>query len=191
MHILAKLGQENLLRVVRRVRWHCPQDTGFKIQPLEICVRARYLSVTELHHNTEFYEWMGKKHSLFLSNRSLRPGNEPRTLAWKAAVLTTTLAPPSCTYAISRQKEARSRDYAIALISNDFKGPLQWTVGYHRQHCTLHAFEKNGALYRLCTTTMTNIRPDRDSSLVGIGYKPMSIRRPGHQIKVSCRCRME
>ena len=27
--------------------------------------RARYLSVTEAPHNTEFYEWMGKKHICF------------------------------------------------------------------------------------------------------------------------------
>ena len=28
----------------------------------------------------------------------------------------------------------------------------------------------------MCTTTMTNIRPDRDSNLVPPGYKPQSIR---------------
>ena len=45
--------------------------------------------------------------------------------------------------AISRQTEARSRVYALpTLISNDFKG-----AQYHRQHCTLQAFEQFGALY--------------------------------------------
>ena len=59
-----------------------------------LCGRARYLSVTESPHNTEFfYEWMGKKH--FVSLKPPRLGNEPRTLAWKAAVLTTTLGPPA------------------------------------------------------------------------------------------------
>ena len=53
----AKLGQKNLLGMVRWVRWHCPPDTGFEIQS-----RARYLSVTEASHNTELYEWMLKKH---------------------------------------------------------------------------------------------------------------------------------
>ena len=56
----------NLLRMVRWVSWHCPPDTGFEIQTLEVWGRARYLSVTEAPHNTEFYEWMGKKHFYFL-----------------------------------------------------------------------------------------------------------------------------
>ena len=61
VHIQAKLGQDNHLRMVSWVRWHCPPDTGFKIQTLEVWGRARYLSVTEAPHNTEFYAWMGKK----------------------------------------------------------------------------------------------------------------------------------
>ena len=32
--------------------------------------------------------------NIFVSFKPPRPGNEPRTLAWKAAVLTTTLGPP-------------------------------------------------------------------------------------------------
>ena len=66
MHIRAKLDQENLLRMVRWVRWHFPPDTGFEIQTLEVWGRARYLSVTKAPHNTEFYEWMGMKHFCFL-----------------------------------------------------------------------------------------------------------------------------
>ena len=34
----------------------------------------------------------------FVSFKPPRPGTEPRTLAWKAAVLTTTLGPPPCEY---------------------------------------------------------------------------------------------
>ena len=59
-----------------------------KIQTLEVWGRARYLSVTEAPHYT-FYEWMGKKR--FVSFKPPRPGNEPRTLARKVGVLTTTL----------------------------------------------------------------------------------------------------
>ena len=44
-----------------------------------------------------------------------------------------------------------------------------------KQHCTLQAFEQSGALY-ICTTTMTNIRLDRNSNLVPPGYKTQSIR---------------
>ena len=61
VHIQAKLGQENLLRKVRWVRRRCPPDTGFEIQTLEVWGRARYFSMTEALHNTEYYEWMGKK----------------------------------------------------------------------------------------------------------------------------------
>ena len=57
------------LRMLRWVRWHCPLDTRFEIQTLKAWGRARYLSVTETPHNTEFYEWMGKKHFCFLFNR--------------------------------------------------------------------------------------------------------------------------
>ena len=79
--------------MVKWLRWHCPPDTGFEIRALAVWGRARYLSVTEAPHNTDFHTWMGKKHFLFLS-RPPGPGTEPRTLAWKAAVLTTTLGPP-------------------------------------------------------------------------------------------------
>ena len=47
------------------------------------------------------------------------------------------------------------------------------TEGSQRQHCTLHAFEQE---HCICTTTMTNIRTDRDSNLVPPGYKPQLIR---------------
>ena len=59
VHIQAKLGKENLLRMARWVVWHCPPDTGFEIQTLEVWGRARYLSATE------FSEWMEKKHVCF------------------------------------------------------------------------------------------------------------------------------
>ena len=64
-HLCAKLGQENLLRMVRWLRWHCPPDTGFEIRALTVWGRARYLSVTEAPHNTDFHTWMGKKHFCF------------------------------------------------------------------------------------------------------------------------------
>ena len=76
--LLAKLGQENLLKMVRWVRWHCPPATGFEIQTLEVWGRARS-------------RW-GR--NIFVSFKPPRPGTELRTLAWKAAVLTTTLGPP-------------------------------------------------------------------------------------------------
>ena len=47
------------------MRWHCPPDTGLEIRALAVWGRARYLSVTEAPHNTEFHTWMGKKHFCF------------------------------------------------------------------------------------------------------------------------------
>ena len=51
--------------MVRWLRWHCPPDTGFEIRALAVWGRARYLSVTEAPHNTDFHTWMGKKHVCF------------------------------------------------------------------------------------------------------------------------------
>ena len=79
--------------MVRWLRWHCSPDTGFKTLALAVWGRARYISVTEASHKTDFHMWMGKK-QLFVFFKPPRTGTEPRTLAWKAAVLTTTLGPP-------------------------------------------------------------------------------------------------
>ena len=51
--------------MVRWLRWHCPPDTGFEIRALAVWGRARYLSVTEAPHNTDFHTWVGKKHFCF------------------------------------------------------------------------------------------------------------------------------
>ena len=51
--------------MVRWLRWHCPPDTGFEIRTLAVWGRARYLSVTEAPHNTDFHTWMGEKHFCF------------------------------------------------------------------------------------------------------------------------------
>ena len=51
--------------MVRWLRWHCSPDTGFEIRALAVWGRARYLSVTEAPHNTDFHTWMGKKHFCF------------------------------------------------------------------------------------------------------------------------------
>ena len=51
--------------MVRWLRWHCPPDTGFEIRALAVWGRARYLSVTEALHNTDFHTWMGKKQFCF------------------------------------------------------------------------------------------------------------------------------
>ena len=47
--------------------------------------------------------------------------------------------------AISRQKEARSREYALLLFRMTSR--FFYSAQYHRQHCTLHAFEQFGTLH--------------------------------------------
>ena len=59
--------------MVRWLRWHCPPDTGFEIRALAVWGRARYLSVTEAPHNTNFHTWMGKKQ--FCSFQTAETGN--------------------------------------------------------------------------------------------------------------------
>ena len=69
--------------------------------------------------------------------------------------------------------EERSRDYALLLFrmtSRAFSS-AQYTIG-----STVHSRLLNSLEHWICTTTMTKIRPDRDSNLVPPGYKPQSIR---------------
>ena len=109
---------------MRWMRWHCPPDTGLEIRALAVSGRARYISVTEAPHNTEFYTWMGKKH--FFSFKPPRLGTEPRTPAWKAALVTTTLGPPPL-FVVQRAQPHKSigsklpvqvRSYCISLLQS-------------------------------------------------------------------------
>ena len=80
--------------------------------------------------------------------------------------------------AVSRQKESLSRDYAL-LLSNDLR--LYYSAQYHRKH----ARRLNSLEHCISTTSMTNIRPYRDSNWVSLSFEPlpdwMSHRdRPAH-----------
>ena len=82
--------------------------------------------------------------------------------------------------AILRQKEVRSRDYALLL----FRMIQGFFIVHSTIDSTVHSMPFNSLEHCICTTMMTNIRPDRDSNLVPPGYKPQSIRmshrgRPG------------
>ena len=102
VHIQAKLGQENILRMVR---WHCPPDTGFEIQTLEVWGRARYTYRSRRSPTIlSFTSGWGRNIFVVFSNRRDRETNN-RTLAWKAAVLTTTLGPPPSRFTNSSTKE--------------------------------------------------------------------------------------
>ena len=56
VHLCAHIGwivprQENLMRMVRWMRWHSPPDIGCEIRALAVWGWAGYLSVTEAPHN--------------------------------------------------------------------------------------------------------------------------------------------
>ena len=106
---------------MRWMRWHCPPDTGFEIRAQAVWGRARYLSVTEAPHNTDSHTWMGR--NIFVSLKPPRPGTEPRTLAWKAAVLTTTLGPPPLK--LEGQSCVQTRDLRLSkhVALNNTPGP--------------------------------------------------------------------
>ena len=72
--------------MVRWLRWHCPPDTGFEIRALAVWGWARYLSVTEAPHNTNFHTWMGKKQFRFFQTAETGKWNESG------------FRPPLCTY---------------------------------------------------------------------------------------------
>ena len=78
--------------------------------------------------------------------------------------------------AISRQKEAQSREYALLLFR--MTSMVLYSAQYHRQHCTLHVLEQFGA-----KPQWQNIRSDRNLNLVPPDYKPQS--GGGHRVVVS------
>ena len=104
--------------MVRWLRWHC--------------------LVTEAPHNTR-----GWGRNIFVSFKPPRPGTEPRTLAWKAAVLTTTLGPPppliiSKTY---QRDDVRERDRQRDHFQNCYifvARRVRRRAGCHASHVALH-----------------------------------------------------
>ena len=64
--------------------------------------------------------------NIFVSFKPPRPGTEPRTLAWKAAVLTTTLGPPPC-----QQRKAAIRKHGTFTQCYFNAGPASKTVCQH------------------------------------------------------------
>ena len=91
------------------MRWHCPPDTGFEIQTLHATSRSRSLP-------TILSFASGWRRNIFVSFKPPRPGNEPRTLAWKAAVLTTTLGPPSGAHRCHFCKKVYRNDHYRVII---------------------------------------------------------------------------
>ena len=78
--------------MVRWLRWHCPPDIGFEIEPWRSEAEHATSRSQRLPTIQTFTRGWGR--TIFVSIKPPRLGTEPRTLAWKAAVLTTTLGPP-------------------------------------------------------------------------------------------------
>ena len=64
----------------------------------------------------------------FVSFKPPRPGTEPRTLAWKAAVLTTTLGPPS--------PESDVKQYSLILSNITMRSILNSKISQQRCICS-------------------------------------------------------
>ena len=79
----AKLGQENLLRMVRWMRWHCLLDTGFEIRALAIWGWTPHLSVAERPHNVISSRM--SREEIFCFFETWRPewGSNPRSLTFQ------------------------------------------------------------------------------------------------------------
>ena len=93
----------------------------------------------------------------------------------------TSLSAQSWQYRNRRKPEDETMPYSY----------FEWLQGFFIEHSrptigsTIHSRPLDSLKHCICTTTMTNIRPDRDSNLVPPGYKPQSIRmnhrgRPRH-----------
>ena len=106
-HTRPTLGQENLLRMMRWIWWHCPPDKWFEIRALAVWGRARYLSVTEAPHDIVFFcEWAGKKHFVPLKLEG-QSGVRTRDLRLpKPSALITAPGPPPIAYWRSLDKKA-------------------------------------------------------------------------------------
>ena len=111
------------LNWARRTSWGCwddwddtvlqTQDSKFEPWRSE----AEYATSRSRRLPTILTFTRGWGRNIFVSFKSPRPGTEPRTLAWKAAVLTTTLGPPpTC-------NQAEGEKYAEAEF---FKKPSKY-----------------------------------------------------------------
>ena len=136
MHIEAKLGQENLLRMVRWLRWHCPPDTGFEIRALAVWGRARHLSVTEAPHNTDFHTWMGKK-QFFCFFQTAETGNRtPNSGVQGSGTNQYPRAPaPECQDQLRKDPGVISRsDHITRLQALNFESCVWRAVSSHSSH---------------------------------------------------------
>ena len=69
---------------------------------------------------------------------------------------------------------SKKTDLNYALLLFRMYSRVLYSTQQHKQHC-IHSRPLNSLEHCICTTAMTNIRPDRHSSLVPPGYKPRAV----------------
>ena len=90
VHIYAKLGQENILRI------HFPADKVFEVRALAVWGRARYLSVTGALHNIQSLRVSGEETLCFFETWMPERETSPRSQTFQAGRLNHyTRAPPN------------------------------------------------------------------------------------------------
>ena len=114
----AKLGQENLLSMVRWMRWHCPPDTGFEFEPSRSEAEHATSRSRRLPIILNLYEWAGKKQfvSLKLEYQSWVRTRDLRLP--KQAALTTAPGPPPI--------GLKTHDYKFALGVSTVLNLYKW-----------------------------------------------------------------
>ena len=109
-----RLGQENFLRMVRWLRWHCPPDTGFEPWWLE----AEHATSRSRRLPTILTFTRGWGRNIFVSFKPPRPGTESRTLAWKAALLTTSPAQVDLDHIAPQVRMSKYQWHPAAALSD-------------------------------------------------------------------------
>ena len=104
-------------------------------------------STLPLGHGGSPQYWLSHvdgEETFFVSFKPPRPGTEPRSLAWKAAVLTTTLGPPPSWYRVVRTK-ASCFSRSVHLLKKLNWLPVKFRI--HFKICTLTFRKKRQTTY--------------------------------------------
>ena len=91
--------------------------------------------------------------TFFVSFKPPRPGAEPPTLAWKAAVLTTTLGPPPSSYGTYMPcftTQRKSEHWLIIRVTPGNKYPFLWRISTLSTSRPMNTDGYSGTLSALC-----------------------------------------
>ena len=150
--------------MVRWLRWHCPPDTGFEIRALAVWGRARYLSVTEAPHNTDFHTWMGKKHFCFF--QTAETGNRTPNSGVKGSGANHYPRAPAQQHLTSQLTSPSLHVHASLRIMNGLFKIINWSQvnlqthqGHHIWHTQFHVAA------RKVTTKTAGVRGEKSPAM--------------------------